>query len=46
MLYIYDIDLNLVGTGSRFLMESSNLMDYYLAEGFIISTSLFDIVDF
>jgi len=45
MLYIYDLDLNLVGTGSRYLIESSNLMDYYFAQGFIISTSKFDIVD-
>ena len=46
MLYIYDINLNLVGSGSKYLIESSNLMDWYFAQGFIISTSKFEIVDF
>jgi hypothetical protein len=45
IIYIYDIDLNLVGVGDKIRFEQSIFASYYIACGYILSTSKFDVVD-
>lgn len=45
MLYIYDLDLNLVGSGPKEFIENGPLFDMYIAQGYIVSTSKFDIIE-